>query len=65
MEEARRMVRLESFLVGLENFFAEPEKVDRARFEELHQKKQAFDNACTAHSGGNDDVRIFIALLFI
>ena len=25
MEEARRMVRLESFLVGLENFFAEPE----------------------------------------
>jgi hypothetical protein len=40
MEEARRMVRLESFLVGLENFFAEPEKVDRARFEELHQKNR-------------------------
>jgi hypothetical protein len=48
MEEARRMVRLESFLVGLENFFAEPEKVNRARFEELHQKKQAFDNGSRA-----------------
>jgi hypothetical protein len=36
MEEARRMVRLESCL-------AWPEKANRARLEELHQKKRAFD----------------------
>jgi hypothetical protein len=39
MEEARRIVRLESCL-------AWPEKTDRARLEELHQKKLAFDKGC-------------------
>jgi hypothetical protein len=36
LEEAHRIVRLESCL-------AWPEKADRARLEELHQKKLAFD----------------------
>lgn len=36
VEEARRMVRIESFLAG-------PEKIARARLENLRQKKRAFD----------------------